>query len=250
MVLLCGGLLLVGGCARTGDFGRGVGEAELPPAEDPVQTGSVPASSFPLTDDERQLRALARNLLASPSEQGRFVLSAVDGAGEHADPAARYVDYLVNGPFRSAAARYARLIDDTRNDLTRLDPFFALARRVADLDRKRERSLAYVTGLTQEELTNARRRVRENMMLIAEVHRVMRERAAMYRIALERLVIALPSPMAVEAERQRLELERRLGEIQVFAVAPGPRADRGNGSRPLPPPGSDWGPGPRPIVSK
>jgi hypothetical protein len=42
----------------------------------------------------------------------------------------------------------------------------------------------------------------------------------MYRRALERLVIALPSPLAVEAERQRLELERRLAEIRVFASAP------------------------------
>jgi hypothetical protein len=58
------------------------------------------------------------------------------------------------------------------------------------------------------------------MMLIAEVHRTMTNRTVMYRTALERLVIALPSPFAVEAERQRIELERRLAEIQVFSTVP------------------------------
>jgi len=61
------------------------------------------------------------------------------------------------------------------------------------------------------------RRLRENMLLVSEVHRTLQERAIMYRFALERLVIALPSPMAAEAERARSELERRLAAIQVFA---------------------------------
>jgi hypothetical protein len=75
--------------------------------------------------------------------------------------------------------------------------------------------------------------MRENMMLIAEVRRVMVERAAMYRIALERLVITLPSPLAVEAERQRIELERRLAEIQLFASEPRPVAMAPEASRPI-----------------
>jgi hypothetical protein len=210
-------LSLLGGCAGPGDFGRR--GASVLNHDDPLPTGSVAASSFPLSDDEQQLRGLARGLLASPYEQSRRLLIA---SGPDSD--ARYVDNLVNGPFRSAVARYSRLIDDTRNDIVRLEPFFLAARRIADLDVKRERSLAYVSNPTQPELLNARRRVRENMMLIAEVHRVMSERAAMYRQALERLVIALPSPLAVEAERQRRELERRLADIHVFASGPPPVA--------------------------
>ena len=108
-----------------------------------------------------------------------------------------------------------------------------VARRIADLDLKRERSLPHVSRLTEAELLNAKRRVRENMMFIAEVHHVMIERAVMYRTALERLVIALPSPLAVEAERQRIELERRLAAIQLFAGAPPPDAPISLAPRPL-----------------
>jgi hypothetical protein len=167
-------------------------------------------------------------LLTPPYDPGWPLIGRIDSARAGRTPdllshnAEAYASRLIDGPYRSAAARYARLIDDTRSDLTRLEPFFALARRVADLDHKRERSLPHVSALSEAELTNAQRRVRENMLLISEAHRTLYERAAVYRFALERLVIALPSPMAVEAERLRSELERRLAAIQVIAAAPGP----------------------------
>lgn len=217
-LLFLTGLLLVAGCSRSGDFGRNGTPRELSTV-DPAVTGGISVSSFNLTDDERHLRDLARGLIAGPNQPSRalFVVSPpLNGAAA----AERYVHDLVNGPYRSVVARYSRLIDDTRNDMLRLEPFFLVARRVADLDMKRERSLPHVSELSQEEALNAHRRVRENMMLIAEVHRIMIERTQIYRRALERLVIALPSPLAVEAERQRLELERRLAQIRIFADGP------------------------------
>jgi hypothetical protein len=223
-------LAFLGACSQAGDLGRpqrfGAAEFAILPDTGPAYTAGVSASSFPLTDDERQLRALGQNLLNPPFDPGWP--HGLPGAGpvRELGGSEAYVRYLVEGPYRSAAARYARLIDDTRNDLVRADPFFTLARRVADLDHKRERSLVYVSTLTQGELTHAHRRVRENMMLMSEVHGSLQERAAMYRLALERLVIALPSPMAVEAERMRTEFERRLAAIQVVAPAPDPAAAR------------------------
>jgi hypothetical protein len=216
-------LLLLVGCAGKGDLGRlnPDVEAKLPKDFEPAITGKA-ASAYALTDDERQLRALAANLLNAVylrerphkvdkhwKRDGEPILAPIK-------PEA-YADRIVHGPFRSATARYSRLIDDARNDISELDQFFAVARRVADMDRRRERSLAHVSGLAPEELTDARRRIRENMMLMAEVHGVLRERAAMYRFTLERLVIALPSPMAVEAERIRGELEARLAAVVVIA---------------------------------
>lgn len=201
------------GCARTADFGRDPSAVSYAEESAPGTNGSA----SPLTDDERHLRDLARNLLASPGEQSRSLLGPAPSA-QDAHASGRYVQHLVQGPFRSSVARYSRLIDDTRNDIVRIEPFFLVARRVADLDMRRRRAVPYVTGLTAAEERAAERRLRENMMLIAEVHRVMSERAAMYRTALERLVVALPSPLAVEAERQRHELERRLREIRVFAA--------------------------------
>lgn len=222
---------------NTGDFGRPrYAWATKPPpiaTEDPLPTGSIEAgkmSDHPLTDDERQLRELANNVLAGPDTAEpagkRFAVYGVGGVDpEQIAPRDNYPARLVNGPFRSSTARYAKLIDDTRSDVVRLDSFFPVARRVADIDHKREKSLAQVSGLTREEAVHARRRMRENMMLIMEVHRVLNERAAMYRFTLERLVVALPSPLAAEAERIRKDFEHRLAAIQVVGqggVAAGP----------------------------
>lgn len=50
--------------------------------------------------------------------------------------------------------RYSKLIEDIRNDVTRLEPFFASARIVSDLDRKREKSLGYVSYQPSKWLTD------------------------------------------------------------------------------------------------
>jgi hypothetical protein len=52
---------------------------------------------------------------------------------------------------RSPSAVYARLIDDIRNDTTRLSQFFETAGRVIDIDQKRQKSLAYVSPLNKAE---------------------------------------------------------------------------------------------------
>ena len=80
-------------------------------------------------------------------------------------------------------------------------PFVAVACAVADLDLKREHSLAYVGELSDWEVGNAFGRIRENRLVTAWVHRALHWRLASYRYALERLVIAVPSVLAVEAER-------------------------------------------------
>ncbi|HKG01406.1 MAG TPA: hypothetical protein VKB15_12340, partial [Xanthobacteraceae bacterium] len=81
---------------------------------------------------------------------------------------------------------------------------------VVDLDRKREKSLAFISGLTVDEAANAAWRVRENALILAWVQHCLAERAASYRYILERLIIATPSPRAVEAERLLVELEARI----------------------------------------
>ena len=53
---------------------------------------------------------------------------------------------LIDEPHRSHSSRYAQLIEDVRNDITRFEPFFAAAVRVIDLDRKRNASLQASLG--------------------------------------------------------------------------------------------------------
>ena len=104
-------------------------------------------------------------------------------------------------PARSEASSYNRLIDDMGEDGKLAGPFVAVACTVADLDLKRERSLAYVSVLSDWEAGNAIGRIRENRLITAWVHRALHWRLASYRYALERLVISVPSVLAVEAER-------------------------------------------------
>ena len=107
----------------------------------------------------------------------------------------------MEAPFRSAIGRYQQLNEDIRNDVVRIEPFFIVARRVLDLDRRRQKSFAYVNELTPPELANALARVNENILIISWVQRSLAERWGSYKFALERLVIATPSQMAVDAER-------------------------------------------------
>lgn len=52
----------------------------------------------------------------------------------------KYFERLLDECHHSSAAAYARLIDDIRNDTTRLSQFFETAGRVIDLDQKREKA--------------------------------------------------------------------------------------------------------------
>jgi len=121
-----------------------------------------------------------------------------------------YASRLFTTAYRSQTARYNRLIEDIRNDVMRLDPFFSSARYVTDMDRKREKALAYVSNLTAEERDNTLLRIAENRNIVRWVQGSLHERTESYRVALERMVIAAPSPVAVEAERSLTLLQQRI----------------------------------------
>lgn len=207
----------IAGCAA-GDFGRAPGYASLHAKTPALQLAFGPAGPL-LTDDEKQLRRIAETIVAPPPPTSPWLtLSPEIFAGTPVEQSG-YARYILTGPFRSATARYERLIDDVRNDLTQLDQFLPVARRVADLDQKREQSLRYVSGLGPAEFAAAQARIDENIAVLSNVVACLQLHASVYRITLERLVILLPSPMAAEGERVWKELERRVAAIQVI----GPR---------------------------
>ncbi|HEX5471322.1 MAG TPA: hypothetical protein VFW73_05525 [Lacipirellulaceae bacterium] len=205
-------LALLGGCAN-GDFG------EVRPilvhdgihdwvGSEAVAGRGVALSDFRLTDDERELRDLAFPLIQPPFDRQRWY-SVLEEYGivrpEQWAPWTRfdrdaYLHKLLAIPYRSPSARYARLIDDIRNDTTRLPEFFETAARVIDMDRKRKKSLAYIHGLSAYERNNALRRVHENRAIVAMVEASLSHRAAAYRFALEHLVVRTPSSQAADAE--------------------------------------------------
>src|SRR4051812_24225983 len=136
-------------------------------------TGSVgiKASQFQLTDNERQLRDLAYPLIEPPLSRPAW--KSVWGDYKPLPSPWRqavifdrtaYGRALIDEPHRSHASRYAVLIEDVRNDITRFEPFFASAVRVVELDRKRNASLRLVSELSPREHADAVARMEENTL--------------------------------------------------------------------------------------
>jgi hypothetical protein len=223
------------GCALNGDFGRvrpGLVTDDIHAwvGAEAAQTHGIAPSTYPLTDDERALRDLAYPLIEPPYERNRWysVLNEY-GLNRTFQPdwyvfdLMAYGDRLLSQHYRSALARYARLNDDVRNDVTRIDPFFLLARRVLDIDRVREKSFAHVSAVSEANRANAMARIAENALIIAWVQQSLADRAASYQAALERLLVATPTPMAVDVERSITLMHQSIGANQVVGIPPGVR---------------------------
>jgi hypothetical protein len=187
----------------------------------------IPPSEFRLTDEERLLRDLAFPLIEAPYGRQRWfqVLSEYGISRVFLDEwwtfdPVIYAEWLMTRDTRSTSSLYARLIDDIRNDIVRIGPFLEIARIVVDLDNKRDKSMAYVSVLSPEELIDAKSRMAENKLVIGWVHRALLDRAAAYRFAMERLVIHVPSYQAVEVERQWTLLKTRIGQARIVPPAP------------------------------
>ncbi len=234
-ILFCVPIL---GCLNT-DFGRVrqslvIDDIHAWIGREAAATHNIPPSEFRLSDDERLLRDLAYPLIEPPYDRQRWYsvlneygLTRFFRGEWWAYDRTAYAAHLFSPFVRSASGLYAQLTDDIRNDVERIGPFFAAARRVSDLDRKREKSLAYIADLRPDEQANALRRVAENSLTIVWVHNSLSARAAAYRYALERLVIVVPSEKAVNAERSLTLLKMRIAEsnpapAQPVAIAAAP----------------------------
>jgi hypothetical protein len=191
-IFLFATLGLLTGCANS-EFGKAnqtlvtdgihdwIGRDAPPPKSKP--------SKFEYTDDERALRDNAYPLIEPPYDRQQWY----SVAGEYglikfnlADHR-KYFDRVMDECHRSPSAVYARLIDDIRNDTTRLAQFFETAGRVIDIDQKRQQSLGYVSALNKAERLNALRRIRENVHVVDIVRQSLSNRVASYRFALEHL---------------------------------------------------------------
>jgi len=230
------------GLAHAGDFGRP--SPSLLDGLIPRQFWKGPItgySSFPITDLEEQLRDRSYALIRPNEPRGSWNVYIAGFQLAHLFPPdiarydhTEYARMLLWTPSRSEASLYNRLIEDMAADGQLTGPFVAVACAVADLDLKRERSLVYVGELTNDEVGNALGRIRENRIITAWVQRALHWRLASYRYALDRLVIAVPSGLAVEAERALTRFERivieadaplaRCAGAQILAALPPARA--------------------------
>jgi hypothetical protein len=183
-------------------------------------------SQFQLTDNERQLRDLAYPLIEPPHSRpawrsvfGDYQPLPSPWRQAPAFDRTAYGRALIDEPHRSHSSRYANLIDDVRDDVTRFEPFFASAIKVLELDRKRNASLAHVSELSPRERDDAIARMQENTLIVQWVQQCLERRVSSYRWALERLVIQAPDGMAADADRLIGELAAQTANPPV-AVAP------------------------------
>jgi hypothetical protein len=222
--------LALASCSSTGDFGRlaqplvnddihaWVGQEAAAHAGGPVSVNN-------LTDDERTLRDLAFPLIEPPYDRNRWD-AVVFEYGQNktfrrdlwAFDTAAYYAHLTGEFHRSSTARYNQLIDDMRNDIVRMDPFFTVARRVVDIDQRREKSMQLIANLSPMERISASARVGENSLTVAWVHRSLTQRCASYRYALEHLTVAEPQPVAAEAERILNQLQQQIAGNQLVPL--------------------------------
>jgi hypothetical protein len=225
-------MLALSGCSGLGDYGRLHPDLDSDfihdwVGRDAARSVGAPVSNYYLTEDERTLRDLAFPLIEPPYDRQRWdaVISEY-GIDRHivyglfVENPTLYFAHLEAVDFRSSAGRYNRLIDDIRNDIVRIEPFFMTARRVVDLDRRREASAAHIADLTPAERANADARVGENSLTIAWVSNSLRERCASYRYALEHLSVAEPEPAAAEADRALTLLQQEIAANRVVVVGP------------------------------
>jgi hypothetical protein len=201
----------LGGCSG-GDFGRARDDFRNDDMHrwigfEATSSIGLHASQFQLTDNERLLRDLAYPLIEPPHSRPAWKsvfgdYSPLPSPWRRATAFDRtaYGRQLIDEPHRSDASRYAQLIEDVRDDLTRFEPFYAAAARVIDLDGKRNASMAQIE-LSPRERADAVARMEDNTLVVQWVQQCLERRISSYRWALERLVIQAPDGAAAEADR-------------------------------------------------
>jgi hypothetical protein len=181
-------------------------------------------SQFQLTDNERLLRDLAYPLIEPPHSRpawksvfGDYKPLPSPWRQEPVFDRTAYGRTLIDEPHRSHSSRYAQLMEDVRDDITRFEPFFADAVRVIDLDKKRNAGLSHISELSPRERADAVARMQENSLIVQWVQQCLERRISSYRWALERLVIQAPDNMAADADRLIGELAAQTANPPVAA---------------------------------
>lgn len=136
-----------------------------------------------------------------------------------ADPTA-YYRHLLAAEYRSTAGRYNQLNDDVRNDVVRISPFFDLAHRVMEADRKRRATMDLLPDISPADRVNALARVGENNLTIAWVQTSLAQGCASYRFALNHLVVSEPEALATQVD---LSLKLLQQQIAANQLVPGPQ---------------------------
>jgi len=223
-------LVVLAGCSSLGDFDRlhpvlVTDDIHAWVGQEAAVRAVAPISLYHLTEEERTLRDLAFPLIEPPYDRQRWDAVLYEYGIKHefqrelwvVDTTAYYWELQAVG-HRSSMGRYNTLIDDIRNDIVRIGPFFDTAHRVLDLDRRREASIELMTDLSPVERLGALARVGENSLTIAWVQQSLAQRCAAYRFALDHLVAGEPEKIAADADIVLTQLQQKITANQVVPL--------------------------------
>jgi hypothetical protein len=237
-LLLLGSML---GACSGGDFGRTREDMRSDDMHrwiglEATSSVGLRPSQYQLSDDERQLRDLAFPLIEPPHSRpawksvfGDYTPIASPWRQTPVFDRTAYGRALIDEPHRSHASRYAQLIEDVRDDISRFELFYASAVKVLDLDRRRNASLSHISELSPRERADAVARMQENSLIVQWVHACLERRVSSYRWGLERLVLQAPDPMAADADRLIGELAAQTANppVQAGPVIGAPAVTKG-----------------------
>lgn len=218
-------------CSSIGDFDRLQQALETDDmhawvGQEAAKHSGQPMSFSNLTDPERSLRDHAFPLIEPPYDRARWDAVVYEygvkrgiRASLWSTDASLYYQNLYKAKYRTSAGRYHKLIDDVRNDIVRIDPFFDIAQRVAELDRRRQSSIEAMPDLGAGERASATARISENALTIAWVHHALTLRYESYRYALDHLVAGEPENIAAQADIVLAQLLQKIQLTQPIADA-------------------------------
>ena len=115
--------------------------------------------------------------------------------------------------------------------MVRTGPFFDMAHRVIETDRKRQATMNLIPDISPLDPVNALARVGENNLTIAWVQTSLAQRCASYRFALDHLVVSEPTALASQVDTLLKLLQQEIAANQLVPLAQfAPGADRRRGA--------------------
>ena len=195
-----------------GDFGRaqpGVLHDEVMPAigKTRAELSGGPASSFNLTDQEREMHDRVWRFLVSPQAWDWFYDFSVElqrtrisGPRDHKFTPDRYYRWLRQTKYASSRVRYQSVADHVIADVDTMPATFRAICAVIEIDRQRGVAGGEIATLGPATRANALERKAENDQRIDWFVRAVAYRYESYSYALDHLLIETPHEEAIQVD--------------------------------------------------
>lgn len=210
-VITLAALLIVAGCAQTGDFGRARQMSPLG-ISPPVSRQESGARSLVVTSEEIEMRNRIETF-ASFENSRPPTLGVLDNprarSGRDLAPE-DYYNRLRGQKSATPAGLYGKILNDIQIDLERIPPLFAAICAVKEIDRRRG---VAITGISRPDARSGQaqeaRRL-QNQRLTSRFVQALALRHDSYAFALEQLLVDAPYEQARRVDGKISELAARL----------------------------------------